>query len=163
MNNQEWLLENDIHLIAELEEGVSVTAGSLDIDAFYRRVERQLASAQSDGSSPASVLAFSKFLNLARRERGLTIEQLAEQIDADALEVLQIEEGTKMPEPRIVANLAKALRVLPGRLMQLAGHVDADKQVVSAAYAFATRSNSKPLEPEERDALNEFVKALGSE
>lgn len=162
MNTEERTEQNDIRKIAELEDGASVTAGSLNTAAFYRRVEQQRALSQSPASPFVTV--FGRFLNMARREHSWTLEQLAKQIDADALELLQIEEGLKAPDPRIVSKLARKLNVPPGSLMQLAGHVGArDKRIETAAYAFATRSHSKPLEPEEREALHEFVKALATD
>lgn len=153
--------EDAIRKIASMEEGVSVTAGSLDTDAFYRQVERQKAMSQQIPTGFSTVLG--RFLNLARRERSLSLEQLSEEIDASAMDLFLIEEGRKIPEPQIISKLARSLNLPPGRLMQLAGHVQTlDKEVVSAANAFAGRTNSKPLEAEEREALHEFVKALTS-
>lgn len=147
--------------LADMEEGLSVTAGSLDTEAFFRRVERQRASS-SEVASPFPTV-FGLFLNMARRERSLTLEALAGQVDSDVFELFLIEEGRRTPEPRIVSRLARALEVPPGRLMQLAGHVQSmDTEVAKAAYAFAARSNTKPLDPQEREALQEFVKALAS-
>jgi len=153
--------ESAVRAMAELEEGVSVTAGSLDTEAFYRRVERQRAHSIERESPYSTVLGL--FLNIARRERDLTLEQLAAQVDSDPFELFLAEEGRRIPEPRIVSRLARALEVPPGRLMQLAGHIESlDREVATAAYAFAARASTKPLEPQERDALHEFVKALAS-
>lgn len=153
--------EDAIRRMANMEDGVSVTAGSLDTDAFYRRVEYQRAMSQPTETTFSPVLG--QFLNLARRELALSLEQLAEEIDSNAIELFLIEEGRKIPEPRVLSKLARVHNVPPGRLMQLAGHVQAlDKEVASAAFAFAARANSKPLEPEDREALHEFVKALAS-
>lgn len=147
--------------MAALEEGVSVTAGSLDTAAFYRRVEQQRAASEGKNSPYAPVLGM--FLNLARRERSLTLEQLAKQMDSNPLELLLIEEGRLTPEPRIISKLARALNVPPGKLMQLAGHIESlDKEVASAAYAFVASASIRPLEPSEKAALHEFVKALAS-
>ncbi len=153
--------EEAIRQMATLEEGVSVTAGVVDTEAFYRRVEQQRAISQQTASAFSSVLGL--FLNMARRERSLSLEQLAGEIDSNAMELFLIEEGKKTPEPRLVFRLAGALNVSPGRLMQIAGHAQVlDHEVAAAAYTFATRAHSKPLEPEEREALHEFVKALAS-
>ena len=162
MNTEERTPQYDARTMASLEEGVCITAGSLNTTAFYRRVERQRAQSHAKGSPLMTI--FGIFLNRARRERSLTLEQLAELTGADALELLQVEEGLAAPEPRVVSRLARTLQVPPGRLMQLAGHVQTlDASLATAAYAFATRSNSKPLEPEEREALHEFVKALAAD
>jgi hypothetical protein len=92
-------------------------------------------------------------------ERALSLDQLAGQIESDPLELLLIEKGKRIPEPRIVSKLA--LNVPPGKLMQLAGHSESlDKEVATAAYAFAASASTKPLDPNEKAALHEFVKAL---
>lgn len=147
--------------MARLEEGVSVTAGSLNTEAFYRRVERQKEAAE-ERSSPYSVV-LGLFLNMARRDKRLSIETLAEQVDSSPLELLLIEEGHHVPEPRVLSKLSRVLEVPPGKLMQLAGHVQSlDQDVARAAYRFAASGSTKPLEPEERAALIEFVNALAS-
>lgn len=153
--------EEAVRYRANLEEGVSVTAGSLDTAAFYRRVERQRAASEEKTQPYAAVLGM--FLNLSRREKSLTLDQLAGQIESDPLELLLIEEGRRVPEPRIVSKLARALGVPPGKLMQLAGHVESlDQEVASAAYAFVASASTKPLDASEKAALHEFVKALAS-
>jgi hypothetical protein len=91
MSVQDGITINDAHKIAALEKGVSVTAGSLNTTAFYRRVERQRAMSRAEGSALTTV--FGRFLNMARRNLSLTLEQLAEQIDTDPLELLRVEEG----------------------------------------------------------------------
>jgi transcriptional regulator with XRE-family HTH domain len=161
MNMTKKSTDEAVRLIAQMEEGVSVTAGSLDTAAFYRRVERQRLASEEKESPFATVLGM--FLNLARRDRSLTLDQLALQIEAQPIELLMIEEGRRVPEPRLVSKLARALNVPPGKLMQLAGHIESlDKEVATAAFAFAASASTKPLEPNEKQALHEFVKALAS-
>jgi transcriptional regulator with XRE-family HTH domain len=148
--------------LADLEEGVSITAGTLDTDAFYRRVKAQRA--ESARETPF-LTVFGEFLNLARRSRKLSLEKVAEEVDLDVLSLSQIEAGKAVPEPRIVSLLAKILVIPAGRLMQLAGHTQLlDQNLSQAASAFAMRSKSKskPLDDEEREALHEFMKALTS-
>ena len=43
--------EEAVQRMAALEEGVSVTAGALDTEAFYRRVEQQRAMSQQTASA----------------------------------------------------------------------------------------------------------------
>jgi|GEM_PF-3064782 len=151
--------EEAARIMADMEENVSVTAGALDTAAFYRRVERQRAVAEQKPGPYVTVLGM--FLNLARRERSMSVEALAKEIDADPMELLLIEQGKHVPEPRIVSRLARALQVPPGKLMQLAGHIESlDQEVAKAAYAFAASANIKPLDKSEREALHEFVRAL---
>jgi hypothetical protein len=85
MNTQEGAEQNDVRKLADLEEGLTVTAGSLDTAAFYRRVERQRYL--SHATTAPFMPVFGRFLNMARRERSLTLEQLAEQIGTNACEL----------------------------------------------------------------------------
>ncbi len=71
--------EEAIRRIADLEEGVSVTAGMLDTAAFYRLIERQHAISNPTEKAFSGVLGL--FLNRARREHSLSLEQLGEEID----------------------------------------------------------------------------------
>jgi transcriptional regulator with XRE-family HTH domain len=142
---------------ASLEEDLSITAGTLDTASFFRKLERQREERRE--SPFGSVLGM--FLNLARREKGLSLDALAQLTGATFLELHQAEEGERIPEPRIISKLARTLEVPPGKLMQLAGHVEAlDKSLADAACAFAASASTKPLAPDEREALEEFVKAL---
>jgi transcriptional regulator with XRE-family HTH domain len=146
--------------MAELEDGYSVTAGHLDTEAFFKEVELR---AVEPAHREAYVGVLSCLISLARRAAGLTREQLATQADVDTMEVFQIEEEVAIvPEPRVVSRIARALKLPPGKLQQLAGHVTVlDPQVSTAAYRFAASSGSmQPLSEEQRSALQEFVKAL---
>lgn len=146
--------------LAELEEGCSVTAGLLNVEPFYRKVENTKARTQAQ---EGYLGVFSRLVNVARRNEGLSIEDLAKRADIDALELFQIEDNLdEAPEPRVVSALAKALRLPAGKLMQLVGHVSVlDPSVSGAAYRFAASSGSmQKLSREEKYALGEFVKAL---
>jgi HTH-type transcriptional regulator, competence development regulator len=105
---------------------------------------------------------FGRFLNMARREKGLSVQQLAQTMGMNPYDVLLLEEGKEQPEPRIVSKVAQAFGVPPRKLAQIAGLVVADTTTASAALAFAASSSTKPLEPGQREALHEFIKALSS-
>ena len=60
--------ERSALMLAELEEGCSVTAGSLDVEAFYRKVEDTKAQA-THGREPL-LSVFSRVINMARRDHG---------------------------------------------------------------------------------------------
>ena len=156
--------ERSAQMLAEIEDGCSVTAGSLDVEAFYRKVEDTKAQA-THGREPL-LSVFSRVINMARRDHGWSIEQLADKADVDAIEVFRIEEDlVEAPEPRVVSSLSRALRLPAGKMMQLVGHITVlDPKVSGAAMKFAASSGSmEKLTRTEKGALNDFVKALAEE
>lgn len=154
------LTESMARNMAEFEDGYSVTAGRLDTEAFFIEAEQR---AVVPTRKEAYVGVLSRLISMARRAEGLTREQLAKQADVDTIQVFQIEEEVAIvPEPRVVSRIARALKLPPVKLQQLAGHVTIlDPQVSTAAYRFAAGSGSlQPLSEEQRIALQDFVKAL---
>lgn len=108
-------------------------------------------------------IAFGRFVNLMRRRRGLSMEQLAERADLDASELLVIEDDVRyVPRPRTVYKLAQTFDVSQQRLMQLAGLAAAnDAGLRREAVRFAARSESvERLTSEESAALEAFVTVL---
>lgn len=108
-------------------------------------------------------IAFGRFVSLMRRQRGYSMEQLAEAADLDASELLSIEDNIHyLPEPRTVYKLAQTFEVSQQRLMQLAGLAAAnDTGLRQEAVRFAARSESvQKLTPEESSALEAFVAVL---
>jgi len=111
-------------------------------------------------------LAFVRLLQLARRERRLSLEQLAEQADVDLIEVAKIEMGRASSlSPRTIYQLASLLRLPSMKLMVLAGLIQIrDARLQEASLRFVARSKpTKDLSAEETTALGEFVKFLGQE
>lgn len=117
-------------------------------------------------TSPAAEdtrLAFGKLINLMRRKRNLSVEQMAEEADLDASEILIIEDDVRhIPEPRTVYRLAQFLHVPQMGLMQLAGLTRAkDPGLHREAVRFAARSESvSKLTRDENAALEAFVSVL---
>jgi transcriptional regulator with XRE-family HTH domain len=111
--------------------------------------------------------AFAKVIQLQRRSRGLSVEQLAENADVDIVEVIEIENGRfDVPETRTVFNLAAALQLPAKRLLQLSGLTQAkdDPELRQAALRFAARSGSvEKLTKEEQEALEELVKIMAEQ
>lgn len=145
--SRDWL-----RLMAEAEdEYEAVTAAGLAADLGMLRVE-----------SPGESLLFARFIRLARREKGLSIEELANGAQIDASQLVAIENLSAAPVPRTVYQLAGFLKVSTGRLMELAGLAKSkDPQFRQAALRFAARSEpSAELTDEEREALEEFVRVL---
>ena len=146
--------------MADLEDGCSVTAGRLNTKSFFKEVEQR---AVGHVRKEAYVGVLSRLISLARRAAGMTREQLAAQADVDTMEVFQIEEEVAIvPEPRVVFQIARALKLPTAKLQQLAGHVTIlDPHISTAAYRFAANSGSlQPLSEEQKTALQDFVKAL---
>lgn len=107
-------------------------------------------------------IAFGRFVNLMRRQRGWTMEKLAEEADLDTSELLLIEEHGQTPFPRTVYKLAETFNVPQPGLMQLSGLAVAnDTGFREEAVRFAARSESvEKLTPEENAALEAFVTVL---
>jgi transcriptional regulator with XRE-family HTH domain len=152
--------ESSAEKVAALEEGCSVTAGTLDIETFNQKVDESRAR-QDHRESHLGI--FSKLVELKRRDAGLSREALAEQANIEVVELFQIETNLdEAPEPRVVSRLAKALQLPAGKMMQLVGHLNVvDGNVSLAAQRFAASSGSmQALSADERKALSEFVDAL---
>jgi HTH-type transcriptional regulator, competence development regulator len=108
-------------------------------------------------------IAFGRFVNLIRRQRGSTIEEFAAEMQIETGEILAIEENVHhVPEPRTVYRLALAFRIPQERLMQVAGLAKArDRGLGKQAVRFAASADStKQLSPEEIAALEAFVAVL---
>lgn len=146
---------------ARLEGNSAVGAGA---PALVFQCE---AKPGSDAGEVASELrlAFGRFVQLMRRNRRLTIEQLAAEADVDAGELVVIEEDVRhSPEPMTVYQLAKVFKTSEKSLLQLAGlTVKKDPQFVQHAVRFAAKSEPiAKLTAEEQAALETFVAVLNS-
>ena len=124
------------------------------------------ASGVTVGAAEDTRIAFGKFVNLMRRRRGFSMEQLAEAAELEASELLVIEDDVDyVPEPRTVFKLAQTFEVSQLRLMQLAGLSAAnDVGFREEAVRFAARSESvQKLTREESSALEAFVAVLSEQ
>jgi transcriptional regulator with XRE-family HTH domain len=148
-NDKAWLTKK-----AEQEDGCFVSVGGL-VDAL-------------DQAEPANNVvpikhAFVRFLQLARRERKLSLDQFADKVDVDLVELLKIEADEHYtPSLRTVHQIAGFLSIPEQKLMALAGLLRVkDAQFQNAAMKFAARSESvEKLSREEHSALEEYVKFL---
>ena len=75
--------------MAELEADEEIGVGLVAVDPVF---DGESASAQSE--EPA--VAFGRFVSLMRRDRGLSVEKLADEADVDVVELLSIEEVTRV-------------------------------------------------------------------
>lgn len=155
--SKEWWMAR-----ARSEGDAVIGAGLLALDP--NPDERPAASHFAAGEETR--IAFGKFVNLMRRRRGFSMEELAQTADLDASELLVIEDDVHyVPEPRTVFKLAQTFEVSQRRLMQLAGLVVAnDAGFRQEAVRFAARSEAvHKLTPEESSALEAFVAVLSEQ
>jgi transcriptional regulator with XRE-family HTH domain len=150
---KDWCLR-----MAELEADEEIGVGLVAADPMF------------DGGSVASseepAVAFGRFICLMRRDRGLTVEKLADEADVDVAELVSVEEDTRYkPEVRTVYQLANFFGVPRATLLQVAGlTVPKDSRIVEEAVRFAARSEPvEALSEEERAALETFVAVLTEE
>jgi hypothetical protein len=147
---------------ARREGDAVIGAGLL---AFDPALDERASGAQTAAVEETRI-AFGKFVNLMRRRRGFSMEELAQAADLDVSELLVIEDDVHyVPEPRTVFKLAETFEVSQQRLMQLAGLAAAnDAGFRREAVRFAARSESvRKLTPEESSALEAFVAVLSEQ
>jgi transcriptional regulator with XRE-family HTH domain len=124
--------------------------------------------AQEFGMFPSPTVeppkVFGRLIEFARRERGLSVEALANAASVDLAEVVAIEtEHDVVPNPRTVFQLAQVLKLPASRLTELAGLAQPRKSLSEAAVRFAARSEpTAKLTVDEKEAFEEFVKVLVS-
>ena len=146
--------------MARLEADAEIGAGEIAIDPVFDG-----DAAPAKASEEAS-FAFSRFVRLARRSRGLTVESLAERADVEVAELLTIEESSQYkPDLRTVYQLANFFGVQRANLLQVAGlTAPKDGHLIDEAVRFAARSESvAALTKEERAALDAFVSVLSEQ
>lgn len=146
--------------MAQLEGDSEIGAGMLAIDPVFDGEEAPAESPEEAG------VAFSRFVRLARRGRGLTVETLAERADVELAELLIIEENSQYkPDLRTVYQLANFFGVQRVNLLQIAGlTAPKDSHLIDEAVRFAARSESvAALTAEERAALDAFVSVLSEQ
>lgn len=144
-----WLLKR-----AEQEDRHFISVGGL--------VSR-LAAGGPGEKSKLMRAAFVRLLELARREKRLTVEQFANKADINAAELLLIDSNSNYsPTPRTIFKLSGLLNVPSKTLMVLAGMVESrDAQFEEAAVQFAASSESmEKLSHEEAKTLHNFIKFL---
>ena len=154
--SKEWWLAR-----ARREGDAVVGAGLLAVDPAPD--ERPARMAAPAAAVDETRIAFGRFVNLMRRRRGYSVEQLARAADLDLSELLVIEDDLHhIPEPRTVFRLAQTFDVPQQRLMQIAGLAAAnDVGLREEAVRFAARSESvQKLTREESQALEAFVAVL---
>lgn len=148
--------------MARHEGDAEVGAGRLAIDPVFDG-ERISADA---GEEEGPIVAFGRFVNLMRRQRGMSLEQLADDADVDMGDLVEIEsDPNHRPELRTAYQLANYFKVSQSGLMQVAGlAAPKDARLFDEGVRFAARSESTAaLTPEEGAALEAFVAVLSEQ
>lgn len=147
---------------AEREAGYLVHAGPLRLNPPFQQADIQDAPAEN---RPEGLFAFGKLVELMRRSKGWSVEELADEADLDLADVVVIEDDhSAIPEPRAVYKLAEVFQLPQGRLLQIAGLTkEKDPSLQRDTLRFAARAQSiAKLSEVEQNALNEFVSVIAS-
>ena len=155
--SKEWCMR-----MAQLEGNAEIGAGGLAIDSVF---DGEIASGVvSDEEGPN--IAFGRFVRLMRRQRGVSIEKLAEDAGVDMADLVESESDPHhKPELRTTYQLATYFNVPQSGLMQVAGlTAPKDARLFDEAVRFAARSEpTAALTPEENAALEAFVAVLSEQ
>jgi transcriptional regulator with XRE-family HTH domain len=105
-----------------------------------------------------------QFLQLLRRNNGLTVDELAKQTEIPRQILADMERSNDIPEPFILTQLSDFYQIPRTQMLRLAGVVrDVDEDFVEHASKFAAQSESfDQLTSEEKNALDAFMKYLRS-
>jgi len=110
--------------------------------------------------------AFHKVVQMLRRSRRLTVDQLAEKTSIDRAELIELERNAAYrPSPLTLHRLGQFFELPDRKLAVLAGAIrEVPDEMREHALAFAAQSDSfSKLTKEEQRALDDFVAFLRSE
>jgi len=144
--------------MAELEADEEIGVGLVAVDPVF--------DGESLAQSEEPAVAFGRFVSLMRRNRGLSVEKLADEADVDVVELLSIEEVAQYkPEVRTVYQLANFFALPRATMLQVAGlTLPKDSRIIEESVRFAARSEPvEALTKEERSALETFVSVLSED
>jgi hypothetical protein len=145
------------------EDNCEVGAGAPPEESVARTGPR-VAEHSEDES--VGTYAFGALVALLRRDRMLTVEQLAAEARISAEDLLNIEVYPRhVPNPRTVYQLAQVFKIPQRSLMKLSNltTVHSERLRDAAVHFAASSSQVMDLTPEERAALTEFVHFLSSQ
>jgi len=139
--------------MADREDNAIVSVGGLAAKvAALERLERS-----------RELMALGRLIDLRRREKGLTVEELTQRAHVTEAALVDLERGIRAPNTRdVIALLAKVLDLPEEKLRAVAGLDGApDPTLSSAALRFASQARpAEPLTPSEQSALGQFLKVL---
>ena len=148
--------------MAQLEGDAEIGVGKLAVDPVFDG--DPVPAETSDEESPN--VAFGRFVNLMRRQRGMNLEQLAVDANVDMADLVEIESDPHhRPGLRTAYQLANYFKVSQTGLMQVAGlAAPKDARLFDEGVRFAARSEATAaLTPEEGAALEAFVAVLSEQ
>jgi transcriptional regulator with XRE-family HTH domain len=154
--SKEWFMKN-----LDKEDKAIVSAGSFScskLDAL-----NEMAQRCAEKETGAVVPAFGRLISLSRRNKGLTLEKLADQARIDLDELVSIEQvPSYVPEPRTACQLAKVLNLPEEKVLELSGNtISRDQKLKDEAVKFVASAQSlDKLSRDEKRALEDFVKQL---
>ena len=154
---KEWCVR-----MAQLEGDAEIGAGRLAVDPVFDGEVIPVAAGDEEGSN----VAFGRFVRLMRRQRGLTLERLADDADVDMADLVEIESKPHhKPELRTAYQLANYFKVPRSGFLQVAGLTGPkDTKLFDEAVRFAARSEpTAALTSEESAALEAFVAVLSEQ
>ena len=148
--------------MAQYEGDAEIGAGQMAIDPLFDG--EPIAAEVRDKEGPN--IAFGRFVNLMRRRRRMSLEQLADGADVDMADLVEIESDPRhKPELRTAYQLANYFNVSRSGLMQVAGLASPkDVRLLDEGVRFAARAEpTAELTPEESAALEAFVAVLSKQ
>jgi transcriptional regulator with XRE-family HTH domain len=144
-----------------LRFGAARNAAPLRTERLAQKLSLVPASEISGSTLQA---AFGELVELRRRERGMSVQALAETADVELPELLTLEGGlATTPAPRTVFMLAQALHLPVSSLLALAGLAEArDPNLHEAAMRFLARERpSATLSEQDEAALKQLLRIVG--
>ena len=148
--------------MAQLEGDAEIGAGRLAIDSVFDGESASVVVSDEEGPN----IVFGRFVRMMRRQRGISLEKLAEAADVDMADLVESESDPHhKPELRTTYQLANYFNVPRSSLMQVAGlTAPKDARLFDEAVRFAARSEpTAALTPEEGAALEAFVAVLSEQ
>ena len=148
--------------MAQLEGDAEIGAGLLAIDPVYDGDTAPVVD--RDAQEPN--IAFGLLINLMRRSRRVSLEQLAKNADVTMTELVEIESDKRYkPALRTTYQLANYFKLPRAGFMQVAGlATQKNAHLSDEAVRFAARADpTADLAPEERAALEAFVAVLSKQ
>ena len=159
MNTPQPMDDAWLRRMADAEEQCpSISVGGMAVDVGLH------SGAHEPGALAAvnAATALARLVELWRRQQQLTVEEFAKRSGLTEAEVVGIESGELIPEPRALLQLSQVIPVSYDKLLHVAGHVQQrDERLCSGAVRFAARSEPmEALTRQEEEALRDFVNLL---
>lgn len=155
--SREWCMR-----MAQLEGDAEIGAGRLASDPVFDSDTTTVAKRDGDESN----IVFGRLINLMRRQRGISLEQLAADADVTLNELVGIESDMDYrPALRTTYQLANYFHMPRTGFMQLAGLTDQkNARLAEGAVRYAAPAESTAeLTPEENADLEAFVAVLSKQ